>query len=417
MGNLAINGGDRLRNEPFPSWPVSDTAVDGERLRSVLESGKWSSDGPFEREFEEKFAQRHGVDSSIAVSNGTVSIVLALRALGVKPGDEVIVPALTWTATATAVLEVNAVPVLVDIDAESLCIDVNAVAAAITPRTIAVIPVHLYSSMPDMKALVELCKKKGLFIIEDCAHAHGAAFEGKSAGAIGDIGSFSFQSSKVMTSGEGGLLTTSSPALANKLYALKNCGRIVGERGEVLLGGNHRLSEWQHAILLGQLERLDAQREIREKSIAILTERLAAVPGISVQKCPALVTSRPQYRLVLHYTKSEAGGIPIQNFVEAVCAEGVPLERTYGVIYQHPTYLVDQLSWYSQKIVKTRCPRAEEAQESVCNVPHQLLLGTADDLECIAAAMEKVIRNSSEAAGTKSRLKDGIKSVLRKIPR
>jgi L-glutamine:2-deoxy-scyllo-inosose/3-amino-2,3-dideoxy-scyllo-inosose aminotransferase len=415
MGNLAITGGDRLRNEPFPSWPIVDEAVEGERLRSVLQSGKWSSDGPLEQEFEAKFAKRHGVSSAIAVSNGTVSIVLALRAIGIKPGDEVIVPALTWTATATAVLEVNAVPVLVDIDPESLCIDVEAVAAAITPRTVAVIPVHLYSAMPDMTALTALCQKHGLKIIEDCAHAHGAAFEGKSAGAIGDIGSFSFQSSKVMTSGEGGLLTTNSPELGNRLYSLKNCGRIVGDRGEVLLGGNHRLSEWQHAILLGQLERLDEQREVRERSIAILTERLLSVPGVSVQKCPVGVTSRPQYRLVLHYRKSEAGGIPIQQFVEAVCAEGVPLERTYGVIHQHPTYLVGQLSWYAQRLVRTRCPKAEEVQESVCTVPHQLLLGTPQDLESIAAAIEKVIRYSAEAASAKSRLKDGIKSVLRKI--
>jgi len=417
MGKLAINGGERFRKEGFPTWPVFDEAKDGERLKSVLSSGTWSSDGPMERDFESRFAKRHGAESAIAVSNGTVSLVLAMRALGVKPGDEVIVPALTWTATATAVLEVNAVPVLVDIDPESLCIDVKAVAAAITRRTVAVIPVHLYSAMPDMNALSALCKKKGLAMIEDCAHAHGAAFEGKGAGSIGDIGSFSFQSSKVMSSGEGGMLTTNSQELGNKLYSLKNCGRVVEDRGELLLGGNHRLSEWQHAVLLGQLERLDAQRELRDRNIALLTERMSSVPGIEVQKCPKGVTSRPQYRLVLHYTKSEASGIPFHNFVEAVCAEGIPLERTYGVIYKHPTYIIDGLSWYSQKIVKSRCPRSEHAQESICTVPHQLLLGTEDDMDSIASAMEKVIENSKEAAGAKSRIKDGIKSVLRKIPR
>lgn len=416
MATLAINGGPALRTTPFPRWPVTDDA-DRERLLEVLGSGHWSSDGPMEERFEAEFAKRHGADVGIAVSNGTVSLVLCLRALGIKPGDEVIVPALTWIATATAVAEANGVVVFADVDPKSLCLDVNAVEAAITSRTVAVITVHLYSAMADMDALTALCKRRGLALVEDCAHAHGAAYKEVGAGAIGALGSFSFQSSKVMTAGEGGLVTCAAGDLANAVYSHKNCGRVVNGRGKALVGGNHRLSEWQHAILIGQLARLDEQRRKRDESTAYLDELLRDVPGVAVQATPDGVTSRPQYRLVLHYDKEAARGLPLQDFVDAVRAEGVALERTYGVVYGHPAYRLEEASWYGQRILPGRCRVAEEAAAAgVCTVPHQYLLGSRRDIEDIAAAIDKVIRHAGQATSVKSRVKDGVKALVRRFP-
>jgi dTDP-4-amino-4,6-dideoxygalactose transaminase len=417
MANLAINGGTPVRTTPFLRWPLTDER-DQERLLTVLKSGQWSSDGPMEREFEQRFARRHDADVGTSVSNGTISLLLCLRALDIKPGDEVIVPALTWIATATSVLEANGVPVFADVDPKTLCLDAAAVEAAITPRTVAVIPVHLYSAMADMAALSRICEARGLALIEDCAHAHGAAFGGKGAGSFGAFGSFSFQSSKVMTAGEGGLITSAAGELSNKIYSHKNCGRVVEGRGKVVLGGNHRLSEWQQAILLGQLDRLDEQRAHRDQSIAALTRLLSEVPGVEAQASPPGVTSRPHYRLVLHYDKAKTNGLPIGNFVEAVRAEGVPLERTYGVVYDHPAYLPEATSWYSQRVQKKRCTVAEEAAaEKVCTVPHQILLGSQKDLEDVATAIQKVVQNGGDAATAVSRLKAGVKALVRKLPR
>jgi dTDP-4-amino-4,6-dideoxygalactose transaminase len=417
MANLAVCGGTPVRTAAFHPWPFADEG-DLRRVEQVLRSTVWSSDGPMERELESTFAARHDAAHGIAVTNGSVSLLLCLRALGIKPGDEVIVPALTWMATATAVIEANGVPVFADVDPETLCMDPSSVQGLIGSRTIAIIPVHLYSAMAAVDELGELCRKRGLAMIEDCAHAHGAAFAGKAAGSHGAFGSFSFQSSKLMTAGEGGLVTCSDTKLANRVYSLKNCGRIVGDRGELVFATNHRMTEVQSALLIGQLQRLDAERARRDTAIGLLEAALSGVPGVSVQRCPRGVTSRPQYRLVLHYDKGEAGGIPLPDFVAAVRAEGIPVEGTYGTVYAHPSYrLVSETSWYSQRIAKPRCPIAEQVVDArVFTLPHQVLLGSKEDIEDVATAMHKVVSNPGEATTTKSRMKDGVKTFLKKLP-
>jgi dTDP-4-amino-4,6-dideoxygalactose transaminase len=320
-------------------------------------------------------------------------------------------------ATATAVVEANGVPIFADVDPETLCMDPASVEQLITSRTVAVIPVHLYSAMAALDELSRICSQRGLAMIEDCAHAHGAAYKNKAAGAHGTFGSFSFQSSKVMTSGEGGLITCSDGQLANRVYSLKNCGRIVGDRGEVVFATNHRLTDIQSALLLGQLGRLDADRSRREAAMKHLEQAVQGIPGVTVQKCPEGVTSRPHYRLVLHYDKQLASGIPLIDFVTAVRAEGVPVEGTYGTVYAHPSYrLVGEVSWYSQRVVRARCPVAEAAEACVFTLPHQVLLGPTSDLDDVATAIDKVIRNPSEATSTARRVKDGVKALLRKLP-
>lgn len=415
MVTLAIRGGVPVRTRPFAPWPQH---ADGDlaRLKQVLESGQWAFDGPFEREFERGFAERNGALDCVGVSNGSTTLLLCLRALGIKPGDEVIVPGLTWIATATCVLEANGIPVFVDIDPKTLCIDPTAIERAITPRTVAIIPVHLYWGMADMNAIMSLADDHGLAVIEDCAHAHGARHNGKHAGAVGHLGSYSFQSSKVMTAGEGGAVIGQDKELLDRVYSLKNCGRVQDDRGAPVMGSNHRLTEWQAAVLLGQLERLDEQLEHRNKNVAKLTKLLAGLPGILPLADQAGVEQRPMYRMAFRYEKGKSGGIPRDRFIEAVRAEGVPITPPYNVVYKNPLWRPKAMSWYGGQLPTSHCPIAEEvAAEGVFLLPHELLLGNDDDMRDIADAFMKVLENPTQAADLQSRAKGHIKTLLRRI--
>src|SRR5512133_1359934 len=218
--SLALFGGPKTRTAPFPSWPIFGAAEE-ERLLRALRSGKWGKlHGPEVAEFERRFAAMHGARHGIGVVNGTVSLRLALMAAGIRGEDEVIVPSYTFLATATAVVEANAVPVFADIDLATFNLDPAAVAAAITPRTRAIIPVHMGGQPADLERLMALARRHDLTVIEDAAHAHGAICRGRPAGSIGDMGSFSFQSSKNLTCGEGGILITSDDRLAETCRSL-----------------------------------------------------------------------------------------------------------------------------------------------------------------------------------------------------
>lgn len=198
-------------------------------MLGALRSGKWGRlAGEQVAEFERRFAAMHGCRHGIAVVNGTVSLRIALMAAGLQAEDEVIVPAYTFLSTATAVVEANCVPVFVDIDLATFNMDPHAVEAAITPRTRAIIPVHFAGQPADMDALLAIAKRHGLFVLEDAAHAHGASWRDQPAGSIGACGSFSFQSSKNLTAGEGGIIVTSDDALAAACRSIHNCGRVPG---------------------------------------------------------------------------------------------------------------------------------------------------------------------------------------------
>jgi L-glutamine:2-deoxy-scyllo-inosose/3-amino-2,3-dideoxy-scyllo-inosose aminotransferase len=203
MQQLAVNGGTPVWSQGWPQWPVYGDR-ERELLRNVVDSGNWAYDGPFEAEFQHRFAEFQTAKHGVLVANGTVALQLALEALDIGYGDEVILPANTWQATALAVVDVNAVPVLVDVEADTYSIDPVLAEAAITPRTRAIIPVHLYSVMADMDRIRALAKQYNLAVIEDCAHSHGSLWEGKGAGSLGDLGCFSHQSSKSLNAGEGG---------------------------------------------------------------------------------------------------------------------------------------------------------------------------------------------------------------------
>jgi perosamine synthetase len=241
--------------------PISKPAI-GSRERQLvldaLDSGWVSSIGKYIDEFEEKFASYCGTEYALAVSNGTTGLHLALETLGIKAGDEVIIPDLTFVATANAVAYTGATPVLADIDADTLCLDPVSVKSRITPRTKAIMPVHLYGHPADMDALTEIAEAHGVAIIEDAAEAHGAEYKGRRVGGLGKCGVFSFYGNKVITTGEGGMLTTNDRAFYLRAKRLRDHAMSAEKRYfHEERGFNYRITNLQAALGVAQLERID----------------------------------------------------------------------------------------------------------------------------------------------------------------
>ncbi len=401
---LAIRGGDPVRATPFTAWPIYDRR-EADGLQSVLESRNWGGypcPNDLAREFGRRFAAHHTASYGVAVANGTVSLELALKGAGIGPGDEVIVPAYTWEGTAAAVLFTGAVPVFVDVDPETYCLDAALIEAAVTERTRAIIPVHLGFRFADMDAIMDLAGKRGLFVLEDCAHAHGGRWRDRGAGSIGHAGSFSFQTSKLMTAGEGGIVITSNIDLADQVIRLANCGRPPRRetRGQPVLGHNYRMTEFQAAVLLAQLERLDEQTELRERNTGRLEDGLKQVTGISLLSRDQRITRQASYHYVFRFHSAEFGGIHRNAFVAALKAEGVPCDgRFYEAVYKSSLFeFANQMypAWAQNKRVFD-CPVAERAgyEESVW-LPHQLFLGKESDVDDVLTAIEKIRSNVSE---------------------
>ena len=340
MAKLAIDGGSKVftQDAAVPAWPpvYPETA---EELKRIYLGHKWSFYGQQEIEFNNKFCEYTGAKNTIMMANGTVTLELALKALNVGPGDEVIVPAHTWLATGTAVIYVGATPVIVDIEPDTLCMDPAKFEAAITPRTKAVIPVHLFGSFADMDRIMEIARKHNIKVIEDCAHAHGGTWRGKHAGTIGDIGSFSFQESKLIASGEGGCCTTNDDDLAEALGRMSHIGYPFGAvQGKAntpppmgMICHNYRVTDFQAAILLSQLAHLKEDTELREKNAEFLRAGLNQIPGVTVQARGKHADHQHFYSFaVLIDDKQLKPGITLDKVSEAIMAEGFGLFRGWG---------------------------------------------------------------------------------------
>jgi dTDP-4-amino-4,6-dideoxygalactose transaminase len=401
---LALRGGTPIRTTPFTAWPVYD-GREAAGLQRVLESRNWGGypcPNELAREFAAKFASAHGACHGVAVANGTVSLELTLEAAGIGPGDEVLVPAYTWEGTAAAVLFAGAAPVFVDVDPDTYCIDPALVESAINERTRAIIPVHLGFRFADMDRLMEIAAKHNLFVLEDCAHAHGGRWRERGAGSIGHAGSFSFQTSKLMTAGEGGIVITSDIDLADQVIRLANCGRPARResRGEAALGHNYRMTEFQAAILLAQLERLDEQTERRERNTARLEEGLKQIGGIGLLPRDPRITRQASYHYVFKFHAEEFGGVHRNAFVAALNAEGIPSDgRFYEAVYKSSLFeFADERypAWASARRA-FECPVAERAgyDESVW-LPHQIFLGEPRDVDDLLTAIQKIKTNVQE---------------------
>ena len=303
MSTLAILGGEPVRTKPYPQWPVHDER-DIEAVTRVVKSGNWGGypyPGAETSAFLQEFLAMQGGNYAVACANGTVTMEVALRAAGLGWGDEVIIPAYTFQATAAAPMAAGCIPVIVDVDPNTYCLDPQAVEAAITERTKAFIPVHLAAHMTDMDAIMALADRYNLIVIEDCAHAHGAKWRGQGAGTIGHFGSFSLQSSKTLTSGEGGVLICQTAEFAQRAASIINCGRSHAPGGgqetgqDFLMGANYRMSELEAALGRVGLERFPEQAKQREEMAAYMDEALSEIPGVRVLPRDPRHTTRSFY--------------------------------------------------------------------------------------------------------------------------
>lgn len=331
MSNLALLGGTPIGKTIAPAWPIHGQ-LEEQAVLEVVRSGKWGTDGPKQVEFEKAFSAYCGADYGIMMTNGTHTLRLALEALGIGPGDEVIVPGVTWQATASAVLDVNATPILVDIDPDTFTIDPKAVEAAITPRTKAIIPVHVFCRVCDMDALQAIARKHGLYIIEDCAHQHGSEWKGQKVGTIGNIGSFSFQASKILTTGEGGMCITSDKDLYDRMYSLKNCGRETYPGSPAMQSGNFRSNEFAAALGLAQLTRLDAQNALRHENALYLETELSQVPGLMPLRRDDRITNQTYFHFYMKLDLGQWRNIPRKYLSRALRAE---LENSLEIRYPY----------------------------------------------------------------------------------
>jgi dTDP-4-amino-4,6-dideoxygalactose transaminase len=373
-------------------------------LRS-LRSGKWGRlNGTEVAGFEQRFAAAHDCKHGIAVVNGTVSLRIALMAAGIPADAEVIIPPYTFFSTASAVIEANMIPVFADIDLNTFNLDAKAVEAVITPRTRAIIPVHFAGQVADMKRINAIAKKHRLLVIEDAAHAHGASYRNQPAGSLGHVASFSFQSSKNLTAGEGGIITTNDDQLAAACRSIHNCGRIpTGIWYEHhVISGNYRLGEFQGAVLNAQLDRLEQQTKTRDRNGQYLAAKLTRLPGIYPQQRPKGCTRHTYHLFLLRIVANEFGA-PRAAVLKALQAEGIPCSAGYGwSLPQQPMFRNKAFGPYlpetSRRLNyrKVKCPNSDLICREQCVwLEQSMFLGTRADMDDIANAFEKVYENRS----------------------
>lgn len=425
MSQLAIHGGQPVREQPFHPWPLLDAAQE-EALVQVFRSGKWwrfaFGQGveliePTEGEqgqvalFQKEFSRHHGCRYGIAAANGTATLEMGIRALDLSIGDEIIVPAYTYVASATCVLQNNLVPVFVDIDPDTYQIDPARIEEAITPRTRAILVVHFAGHPVDLDAVMKVAQKHGLPVIEDAAHAHGSRWRDTPIGSFGLLSSFSFQASKNMTAGEGGILCSNDPQLTAECESLLWAGREVGHPWYEFhrLGWNYRMTEFQAAILRVQLRSLDAQLQTRMANAQYLTELLAKLPGIRPLAVDPRTTAHSYHIYIFRYDEAVVG-VPRQRFVEALAREGVPAFGGYPFpLYRNPMFLEKRFingsfplgTAYHEDVdyaaCESRCPVSERAcQREAIWLPHAMLLGSRSDMDDVAEAVAKVLRHKDQ---------------------
>ena len=366
----------------------------------------WRTPGTRTLEYERKFASYHHAKHGIAVTNGTAALEVVLAALGVGPSDEVIVPDFTFIATASAVLAAGALPVLVDVTPDTYCLDPTLVEKRITDRTKAIIAVHMGGHPADMDRLPGIARRHGIRLVEDSAHAHGSEWKGRKIGAIGDIGTFSFQASKLITAGEGGIIITNDDGLERRARSVHDCGRMPGEwfYSHFIYGSNYRLSEWQGAILTQQLSRLDKQATIRTKNAAYLDGVLPEIEGISPQKHDPRCTRNGHYAYIFHYESSTFADLPIKRFIEALEAEGIPTQASYPPIHELDLFksgeylnrLPQEQRDAGKRILKGDFPNTRRAAWETVWLPHPVLLGTRADTARVPEAIRKIQKHAKE---------------------
>lgn len=409
----ALLGGTPVRKAAFPKWPIIDETE--ERIMAdILKSGKWFRGyGTRVIDFEAAYAKLTGAQCCVATANGTSSLIAALGALEIGPGDEVILPPYTFVATLNAITFQYALPIFVDSDPETFQIDAKKIEGAITERTAALMPVHLGGCPADLDAIMAIAGKRKLPVIEDACQAHLAEWRGKKVGSIGTAGCFSFQASKNLNSGEGGAVLTNDPELAEKIYAFHNNLRARQVAGYNFTyrgtrGTNVRMTEFQAGLLMAQMARVAAQAQTRTENAKFLSAELAKIPGCLPGKMYEGTTRNAYHLYMFRYDAEAFGGLPRAKFIKALSAEGIPASSGYSPLNKEEFIKTLLQSKAYRKIYpaavldtwaeRTACPANDKLCEQAVWFIQTMLLGSHKDMEDIIAAVKKIQANAAALA-------------------
>ena len=377
----------------------------------VLHSGKWNrGTGQSVKKFEQEYARITGAKDCLATCNGTAALFISLNVLGVEPGDEVIIPPYTFSATLNVVLRQHALPVFVDTDPDTFQMDARKVEAAITERTRAIMPVHLGGNVCDLDALLGISRKHKLPLIEDACQAHLAEWKGRKVGTWGDAGCFSFQASKNLNSGEGGAILFNDPDTRERAYAFHNNGsglKFIGANFSYAgTGTNLRLTEFQAAILLAQMERIEQQARRRSENAKYLTSLLREMKGITPARQHQGCTNNAYHLYMLRYNPEAFAGLNRDTFLKALAAEGIPCSGGYSPLNSQK-FVTDAVNsrayqrlFSAQRLQqweeKNRCPANDRLCSEAVWFTQNMLLGERRDMEQIAEAVRKIQARAGE---------------------
>ena len=407
----ALLGGKPVRSAAFPSWPMIEEN-DERQWMDVLKSKRWNRvGGSYVQQFEKMWAEQLGAKHCLATANGTTSLFLSLNALGIGPGDEVIVPPYTFVATVNAVLLQHALPVFVDTDPETFQIDARKIEAAITPRTRCILPVHLGGSVADMDTILALGRKHKIPVVEDACQSPLAEWRHKKVSTLGDLGCFSFQASKNLNAGEGGAVLTNDSELYKLCMSFHNNGR--GDIGSGLQyvrnGCNLRMTEFQGALLLSQWKRVEEQARTREQNAAYLTKMLQEIPGIHPARMYEGCTRNAYHLYMLRYDAKQFGNLPRKRFLEAMRAEGIPSDGGYTPLNKEPflKYTLDSRAYrtiypsaqIAEYMERNNCPANDQLCQEAVWFYQTMMLGSRSDMEQIVEAVRKIQGNAGTLAG------------------
>jgi len=404
----AILGGEKTYNGQWPKWPIWNSVTDEKKLLDVMRSGIWSRNKVTD-EFEKQWARTLGAKRSLAVVNGTNALNTSLAQLEIGWGDEVLVTPYTFIASVSTILFNGAIPVFVDVDPETFQMDPDKIEEKITPYTRAIIPVHILGLPCDIERIMEIAAKHDLLVVEDACQAWLAEVNGKKVGNFGNAGCFSFQNSKNMAMGEGGAIISDDDAFMDRCYSYHNYGNPYGSTagqfsaGTVMIGTKLRLTEYQAAIGLAQLQRLEEQTVLRNKNASYLRSMIDDIPGITPYSLYKNVTKAAFHLFPFRYHKEDFKGLSRTDFLGALRAEGIPcssgyselnkmpfLENAFNSKYFRKFYPSERLN-YQRYAEDNKCPLNEKlCNEEAIWIPQNVLLSAKTDMEKIAGAIEKI---------------------------
>jgi dTDP-4-amino-4,6-dideoxygalactose transaminase len=410
---LALLGGPRVHEGKWLEWPVWDPSAE-KNILDMLRTGRWwRGEGEHVADFEVRYAALMGVKKCLATASGTTSLIIALKALDIDAGDEVIVSPFTFIATYNAIFMNKALPVFADSDPETFLINPSTIESCITDRTKAILPVHIYGLPCDMDSINAIAKKHNLKVIEDACQAWLGEYSGKKLGTLGDLGCFSFQNSKNLPAGEGGAIISNNEELIDLCNAIHNCGRPVGSikrtGNNQMSGFNFRMQQSQALILMSQMNRIIKDADIRLGNATYLDAKLKEIPGIIPAKLAPGATRSAYHLYAFRFISEKFNNVPKDKFMNALRAEGIPCSSGYGT--QNKDGLIEQMltsrgykrlfpeSRLNEWSEKNLLPGNDRLCKEAVTFTQNLLLGSRTDMDDIINAISKIYKNRDSLAG------------------